>query len=683
MAQYPAPGCVVEYLEDNAAQIAIVMEESGGKLRLLLPNRKEVKLAANRILPWIGPCHGGNLSREEAVKILEQHRSARQGREMPVLELWEMAAGEVEQAPASWFAELMESAPDEDTIAAWGRALLQTRSHFRFQPPDFQVYDAETVEKRLAEQQAREEKEALASQGTRLIRCLYETAVHKQPLPANVSPPEPLAGRIRHMLMARVANPESREDEALWNLLSKGLPEFPWVPVQLLEAWGVLPEHYNFWLDRAEFAAGDDWWADLDPAPSTLGNHPPENRIDLPFISIDGPTTFDIDDAFHIEKTGDGYRVTLAFACPAREWPFGSPLDRAVAKRSTSIYLPEGDLHMLPAGLGLDKFSLLANNERPALCMTLEFGEDGEILACTPATATVRLAANLRYREVQTLLDGGEAPNALPFREQLRAAHELALKREKLRIGNGAVIMLRQDPHLELNNGEKGIEVEIVPEEPSRDAQRLVSEFMIAASGCIADWANERQIPLLHRTQNVALPKEYAGVWEKPEDLALIIRALIPSTLEVTPRPHSALGLSRYAQITSPLRRYSDLVNEAQIVSALATGEPIFDQQALEGLLDTILPALDAANQVQRNRPRYWKLLALKQRGDKIWHEAVITEESDNFITAMLPVENLQIRGRRAQFGDRTAPGTAILARLGRISPIANEIHILEVLPAD
>lgn len=53
--QYPSAGCIVEYLEGNAIQIALVTEESGGKLRLLLPNRRETRLTTSRLLPWAGP----------------------------------------------------------------------------------------------------------------------------------------------------------------------------------------------------------------------------------------------------------------------------------------------------------------------------------------------------------------------------------------------------------------------------------------------------------------------------------------------------------------------------------------------------------------------------------------------------------------------------------------------------
>ena len=69
--RYPAPGCIVEYMEGNAVQIAMVTEEAGGRLRLLLPNRRETRLTAARLLPWLGPLHAADAGREGAVRLLE------------------------------------------------------------------------------------------------------------------------------------------------------------------------------------------------------------------------------------------------------------------------------------------------------------------------------------------------------------------------------------------------------------------------------------------------------------------------------------------------------------------------------------------------------------------------------------------------------------------------------------
>ena len=185
---------------------------------------------------------------------------------------------------------------------------------------------------------------------------------------------------------------------------------------------------------------------------------------------------------------------------------------------------------------------------------------------------------------------------------------------------------------------------------------------------------------MLHRTQDVALPREYAGVWKEPQDMTRIMRALIPSSLEVQARPHAALGLARYTPMTSPLRRYPDLINEAQLLHWLTHGTPRWDGEALSTLLVSLNAVLDAAGQVQRFRPRYWKLLYFRQQGDKVWWDGVVTEENDMFVNVSLPAQGMYVRGKRRMFDERTCPGMAVQVRIGRVHPLYNEIQILEAV---
>ena len=74
LVKYPGAGCVVEFMQGNSPQIAWVMEEQAGKLRLLLPNRRETTLAANRVLPWAGPQYGAGKNRDEACALRSASR---------------------------------------------------------------------------------------------------------------------------------------------------------------------------------------------------------------------------------------------------------------------------------------------------------------------------------------------------------------------------------------------------------------------------------------------------------------------------------------------------------------------------------------------------------------------------------------------------------------------------------
>lgn len=686
LVRYPGAGCVVEFMQGNAPQIAWVLEEQNGRLRLLLPNRRETALQAARILPWPGPAYDKNCSRDAALDILERHKSRRDVANVDPLELWELAQGEVDQAPAEWFAELALSEPDMDAVAACGHALLQAKSHFKFNPPNFEVYPESVVAARLAEQEAARKREELVGKGSAFIRLLWDIHQKKSKASpaaaADALEPE-VRERLRRTILSRIADPETSEDEALWKLIVKGLPDEPFLPLYLAQAWGLVPPHHNYWMDRAGYAPGDAWSGDHKEAVEALLRRADEDAQaeptypGRPIISIDAPTTRDVDDAFFIKARPEGgWNLTIALACPAFRWPFGEALDKAVFSRATSVYLPEATHHMLPEALGTGAYSLLAGKTRPSLLIDCAVGGDGIVTACEPRLGYAKLAANLCYEDCEAALDGGDNA-ASPYLEQLRQALALAEAHQQRRIEKGAVIIERPDQIIRLEGEGDNVTVFLEEDAPAPKAHLLVSELMVLTNAALAAWAAEHGVALLHRTQDVTLPKEYAGIWKTPVDVARVVKAMAPAVLETSPRPHAGLGETAYAPSTSPLRRYPDLINETQIISLLRDGKPRWSKEELDALLPLLNAHLDAAGQIQRFRPRYWKLLYFRQQGDR-WWPAVITDENDAFVTVNMPKEQMVVRARRQFFGERTHPGQELEIRLGKVHPLHNEFQLVE-----
>ena len=686
LVRYPGAGCVVEFMQGNAPQIAWVLEEQNGRLRLLLPNRRETAIQAARILPWPGPAYEKSCSRDAALEILERHKSRRDVANVDPLELWEMAQGEVEQAPAQWFAELALSDPDMDAVAACGHALMQAKSHFKFNPPNFEVYPETVVAQRLAEQEAARKREELVNKGSAFIRLLWDIHQKKStqsPGKAAEALEPGVRDRLRHTIMSRIADPDTTEDDGLWKLMIKGLPDAPFMPLHLAQAWGLVEPHHNYWLDRAGYASGDGWSEEhreeldalLAQAAEDEGREPtfPDRAV----ISIDAPTTRDVDDAFFIEPRPEGgWNLTLALACPAYRWPFCGKLDRAVFSRATSIYLPEATHHMLPETLGTEAYSLLAGRTRPSMLVECVVGADGLVVSCRPRLGFARLAANLCYEDCEAALEGGESP-ASPYLEQLRQALALAELHQQRRIENGAVIIERPDLNITLEGTGEDVTVSLSEDAPAPKAHLLVSELMVLTNAALAAWAKEHGVALLHRTQDVAIPKEFAGIWKAPLDVARVVKALAPAVLETGPKPHAGLGEPLYAPSTSPLRRYPDMINETQIITTLREGKPRWSREELDTLLPLLNAHLDAAGQVQRFRPRYWKLLYFRQQGDR-WWPAVITDENDAFVTVNMPKEQMVVRARRQFFGERTHPGQELEIRLGKVHPLHNDFQLVE-----
>ncbi len=687
---YPGPGCLVEYMEANAPQIALVTEEQGGKLRLLLPNRRETKIGINRLLPWSGPIVSDISSKEKNIQFLEEHRGKRKNiaEGISSLDVWELSQGEVEKATAQWFAELFVQDPCIDTIVAYGHVLLHSKNHFRFQNPHFEVFTDAIVQARLKEQNAQRERDALIGGGAAFFRILWDVWTKKRQLPTQDSdeyPTEEVAQVLEKILRSRIADPEGSEFELIWRSLIKGLPEMQHMALHLATAWGLVKAHHNFWLDRAGYATGDTWHDKYAKDIQSIVDltHQGSATLNLPFISIDSATTKDIDDAFYVEKLNNGnYRLQLALACPALMWPFGSKLDKVVMQRATSLYLPEDTYHMMPEILGINAFSLLEKQLRPSLLVCIDVDSEGKIVSCSPSVEWLTIEANLTYEACEEVLEGNIQENnpCIAYKDQIILGEELSILRQKHRIASGAVVMDRPDNKIILEEVGENVHISIEDPKPTPRAQLLVSEMMVLASTALATWSIQFNIPLLFRTQDVAIPREYAGIWTKPQDMARIIRTLVPSILELSPKPHAGLGVRAYAPVTSPLRRYSDLLNEAQIIFFLEESTVRWQKEDLEILLNSLQLNNDAVTQVQRFRPRYWRLQYMRQEGDKKWWPAIITEENDNFVTVSLPHEQLSIRGRRHLFGERAIQGQEILVRIGKVNPVYNEIFILETM---
>ncbi len=696
LVRYPGPGCVVEFLNNNKPQLAWVLEEQSGRLRLLTLNKRETNLPANRALSWLGPLYVGERSRQDILDILARHQSGREQLERGIdpLELWELAEGEVGRATVEWLAGLVWASPDSenaDNIAALGRVLLDCKTHFKFQPPDFEIYPREKVETRLAELALARERERIATAGWEFFQQLW--ALHVKRATGPVPPIEPeLACKLEQVLRRRIADPDDKEFETLWNVLRKGLPEESHLALMLAVAWGLVPSHYNYLLDQAAYDPGDTWAAAFSEEIAAQQAVFAAQRCDAPLsglLSIDSETTRDVDDAFEMhlrdpEKGPEGgFRVRIALACPALGFDFSGPLGCAVRSRATSLYLPEGDSHMLPESLGTDTFSLRAGEPRPVLLLTLELDGNADVLQCTPAFAWVRVAANLSYPLVEQALCGETDNRAAPFLPSLELGWRLAERLRLRRIEQGAIVIERPEPEIVLSGSGAATTVDLVHKPPCPRAQLLVSEFMILATAAVARWGAETGVPLFYRTQDIAAPKESAGVWSAPEDIHRVVKVLGSSILETRPRAHACLGVRAYSPITSPLRRYADLINLAQVLGQITVGQPRFDAEELAALLPELCSRLEVVGRVQRFRPRYWKLVYFKQQPPDRRYPAVVVEDAGTMVMITLPREQLFLRGPRTLFGDKIFPGQRFAVRLGRIDPLNNDIHVREAWEDD
>ena len=670
------PGTVVEYIQNNQPVMGWVQEVRTGRVKLVNINQRDMKLPLARILPWAGPCIAETSSRSEVLSTLKTLNARRDSlsQDIDPMELWELAQGEIEQATISWLAGLLWEDPDVDHKAALGRKLLATKTHFKFSPPHFEIYPLETVEKRTEEMRRTQEREHLVAQGQAFFKELWQGHRNSCVLSTTLDPET--AHKLERLLMDLILLREGGETELLWKKITTGLPDTPFLALHLAQAWGIVPAHYNYLLEQAGYVWEDDSWStpfveDVERLRERVRElAQPAECTDA--VSIDSSSTRDIDDGFCIQRTETGYHLEIILACPTLGWEFGSALDKAVMERFSSIYLPEGTANMLPLDLGNDFFSLHAGQNRPALIFGVDLDAEGRVLDYEPRHAWVCLERNLTYSEVQENLDS-DHPEPM-----LQAAGELAEHVRARRIENGAVIMQQPDPRITLTHTDEGIEVFMDQGHEENQAQVLVSEFMILANSLAARWATDNDLPLIFRTQNLSLPKESAGIWSAPCDIFKLIKCMGPSIMESAPKRHATLAVAAYAPITSPLRRYADFINSAQIMSMLTSGEPAWTGESIGTVLPYLSARAQAVGKIQRFRPRYWKYLFFKQQAKKREWSGEIVDHNDRMVTVALKQEQLFLKSPKTLFGDKVSLGQRFIIRIGKVDPLNNELRIAE-----
>ncbi|MDR2630802.1 MAG: RNB domain-containing ribonuclease, partial [Spirochaetaceae bacterium] len=204
----------------------------------------------------------------------------------------------------------------------------------------------------------------------------------------------------------------------------------------------------------------------------------------------------------------------------------------------------------------------------------------------------------------------------------------------------GAVFIRFPEIHIRLTEEEVSIE----PIRPCRSMD-LVRECMLLAGEGAARWALERGLPFPYISQEPGdLPSSplpgFAGAYQ-------LRRCMRSRTLSVRPSTHWSLGLDRYTQVTSPLRRYTDLLAHQQIRAFLRqeAGSPAPYPPLGEDELLLRLAAADAAGQgnlhAERASRTHWIMVYLSDKKDSLW-EGVILEKRGNRALALIPALGLE-----------------------------------------
>jgi exoribonuclease-2 len=386
----------------------------------------------------------------------------------------------------------------------------------------------------------------------------------------------------------------------------------------------------------------------LVPPGVGLPELPDEPRLDLtglPAYAIDDVGNLDPDDAISL----DGNRLWVHVADAAALAPTGSPTDLEARARGATLYLPEAIIPMLPEealprlGLGLTEIS-------PALSFGLNLDVDGVVtdVDITPSWVRVR---RLSYDQVEARLE----------EEPFRSLYELAERHQARRRANGAIFIDLPEVKMRVSGGR--VDIEPLPRLRSR---MLVTEAMVMAGEAAARFALERGLPFPFTTQDPA-----DAVDRRPAGLAAMYalrRTLRPRQYSSQPGPHGGLGLEVYAQVTSPLRRYLDLVAHQQLRACLRGGDPL-EAQAIIERVGAAEAAAVGVRRAERLSREHWTLVYLQQHPG--WRGEGVLVEKRMPRGAVLICE-LALEAR-VKVGEDVAPDSVVPLRLTGIELPARE----------
>ena len=417
------------------------------------------------------------------------------------------------------------------------------------------------------------------------------------------------------------------------------LPETPEAAHALLLRLGVWDEARTPYADRlrAALSAVELQVPDFDPA---------EPRLDLthlPTFAIDDEGNRDPDDAVGVEDLGGGLtRLWVHVADVAALVAPDSPLDLEARARGATLYLPDRTIGMLPdelvqkAGLGLSETS-------PALSISLDLDPDGNAEAVDVCLTRVRVQ-RLAYQEAQARLEAGEEP----FVTLARLARASRLLRE----GEGALSI--DLPEVRVKADETGASVFPLPKPEMRT---VVQECMTLAGWGTAIFADDNELPLPFATQDYPT-RDVAGdtlpaMWARRKTLAR-------TRFQPSPGPHHGMGLDLYAQATSPMRRYLDLVVHQQLRAFLAGRDPLSSKVMAAHIAESQLNA-DATRQAERLSRRHHTLRFIAAQPERVW-DAVVVDRRGAQATLLIPDLAFDV-----QVNTPAAPGTALKVQFADI----------------
>ena len=320
-----------------------------------------------------------------------------------------------------------------------------------------------------------------------------------------------------------------------------------------------------------------------------------EGRLDYrdkPTVTIDGEDAKDLDDAITLERIKGGYRLGVHIADVSHYVKENSPLDKEALKRSTSVYLVDRVIPMLPRELSNGICSLNEGKSRLTLSCIMDIDSDGKVIAHKIAECVIKVDKRMSYTDVNKIITLKDEKTCKKYKSlvpMFNLMAELSLILRKKRKEKGSVDF--DFPETKVMLDESGKTVEVKPYERNA-AHMLIEDFMLLANETVAEEYCKRKLPFLYRTHDKPDPEKMKALSMfvsnfgfsikakkgevDPKDLQKLLskvegseaenlisrvalRSMKRAVYSTSCSGHFGLAMKYYTHFTSPIRRYPDL----------------------------------------------------------------------------------------------------------------------------
>jgi exoribonuclease II len=642
-------GIIVEYLDQGRLKAALVIREQERHLAVIDSAGHERLVPRDLVLMRHPDRHADRETVAGALGELERER-ADLAAELDLQLLWEVAQEQGRSFPAAELADLFFGRKSNAAASVMLEALLNDRTYFVRRHMDFVPRTPDQVE-RLRVQN---DKIRSRSDDYRKIQKHLRDVLN-----GAERPPADEAASLIDELSRYLKNPFTRSRD-MTQMLAHAAPDVDPAEAafEILERLGARPP-----VPRFAFIAGlKGEFSDAVMKEALQAIPGPRAISDGGFaVTVDDDDTVEVDDALSCEALADGsIRVRVHIALVADFVAKGGAMDQEAAARATTVYLPEATIRMLPDPVSCRAASLIEGEDRPVMTTDVRLSADGELIESSIYPARIPIMRRLDYDQVDHILESEN--HADETAATIARLHAAAVQLRQRRRTAGAVLVQRREAKVRVH----GDEVEITVLDNSSPGRTLVAEFMVLSNFVAARYAATNRIPIIYRVQ----PQLGGG------DMA----SLRPR-LSLHPEYHAGIGLDFYAQLSSPIRRYADLVLQRQLLGALANREhetpPIYTVDELLTVLAGAENAEASGRELERRAKRYWTLRYLERHAIDGPILAYVAREGQSAELA-----DFAVRG--TLHGAPTLPNQMpIRVQVSRVDPLRGWLAFDFVGPAD